>query len=112
MPDAAKRRPLFPAIDQATGWVFGQITLNKTARSASTIRKTVTNKGNEVSHQPVGRSARLESGRQEFDQLGPAVGIEHRLTRPRPPQSTTLVQRVNGRREERLRRHPFVSGED
>ncbi|MCI4439962.1 MAG: transposase, partial [Tibeticola sp.] len=38
--------------------------------------------------------------------------IEHRLTRPRRPQTNGMVERFNGRIEEVLRSHHFTSGED
>lgn len=41
-----------------------------------------------------------------------ALGMEHRLTRVRRPQTNGMVERSNGRIEEVLRSHRFVSGED
>ncbi|WP_156682291.1 integrase core domain-containing protein, partial [Tepidimonas fonticaldi] len=40
------------------------------------------------------------------------LGIEHRLTRPRRPQTNGMVERFNGRIEEVLRSHHFLSGQD
>ena len=124
MPDETKRRYLFVAIDRATRWVFVQIKPNKTAHSAASflkalykacpikIRKILTDNGKEFTARLFGRLARGESGRHEFDQLCEALGIEHRLTRPRRPQTNGMVERFNGRIEEVLRSHHFVGGED
>ena len=60
--------------------------------------------------------ARAPSGTDEFDQLctelGTELGIEHRLTPPKSPQTTGMVERFNGRIEEVLRSHHFRSGEE
>ncbi|WP_287914746.1 IS481 family transposase [Tibeticola sp.] len=68
--------------------------------------------GKEFTDRLFGRAARSESGRHEFDQLCQALAIEHRLTRPRRPQTNGMVERFNGRIEEVLRSHHFTSGED
>jgi transposase InsO family protein len=38
--------------------------------------------------------------------------IEHRLTRPRTPQTNGMVERFNGRIADILKTHHFMSGED
>jgi transposase InsO family protein len=68
--------------------------------------------GKEFTDRLFGRLARGESGRHEFDQLCEALGIEHRLTRPRRPQTNGMGQQLNGRIEEVLRSHHFGSRED
>jgi transposase InsO family protein len=105
MPDETARRYLFVAIDRATRWVFVQIKPNKTAGSAGAflkalsktcpikIRKILTDNGKAFTDRLFGRAARSESGRHEFDQLCQALGIEHRLTRPRRPQTNGMVER-------------------
>ena len=55
--------------------------------------------------------ARARSGTDEFDQLCTELGIEHRLTPPKSPQTTGMVERFNGRIEEVLRSHHFRSGD-
>ncbi|MDT7929246.1 DDE-type integrase/transposase/recombinase, partial [Tepidimonas sp.] len=118
MPDETARRYLFVAIDRATRWVFVQNKPHKTARSAAAflkalsktrpikIHKILTDNGKEFTDRLFGRAARSESGRHEFDQLCQALGIEHRLTRPRRPQTNDMVERFNGRIEEVLRSPP------
>ncbi len=55
---------------------------------------------------------RTPTGQHVFDALCAALGIEHRLTRPRRPETRGIVERFNGRIEEVLRSHHFISGED
>jgi transposase InsO family protein len=52
------------------------------------------------------------SGEHEFDRLCAALGIEHRLTKPRHPQTNGMVERFNGRIGEVLATHRFDSAED
>jgi transposase InsO family protein len=52
------------------------------------------------------------SGQHEFDQLCAALEIEHRLTRPRTPQTNGMVEHCNGRIADILKTHHFMSGED
>src|SRR5690606_37177555 len=40
------------------------------------------------------------------------LGIEHRLTRPKRPQTNGMVERFNGRIADILRTHHFRSGEE
>jgi phosphonate transport system substrate-binding protein len=52
------------------------------------------------------------SGQHEFDQLCAALEIEHRLTRPRTPQTNGMAERFNDRNADILKTHHFMSGED
>ncbi len=56
--------------------------------------------------------ARVPTGEHKFDQLCAELGIEHRLTKPRTPQTNGMVERFNGRISDVLQSHHFVSGED
>lgn len=124
MADEDKRRYLFVAIDRATRCVFIAIKLHKSARSAAAflrelakacpirIRKILTDHGKEFTDRFLGLRARAPSHRHAFDQLCLALGIEHRLTRPRRPQTNGMVERFNGRIGDVLRSHHFISGED
>ncbi|MCX8146782.1 MAG: integrase core domain-containing protein, partial [Azovibrio sp.] len=47
-----------------------------------------------------------------FGQLCDELGIEHRLTRPRHPQTNGMVERLNGRIADILRTHHFHCGEE
>ena len=55
---------------------------------------------------------RAATGEHEFDKLCAELGIEHRLTPPKSPQTNGMVERFNGRIEEVLQSHHFRSGEE
>ena len=124
MQDETKRRYLFVAIDRATRWVFVQIKPNKTAASAKAflkalhkacpihINKLLTDNGKEFTDRLFASRERKPSGNHEFDQLCQSLGIEHRLTRPRTPQTNGMVERFNGRIADILKTHHFNSAED
>ncbi len=124
MADEQKRSYLFVAIDRATRWVFVQIRADKRARSASSflkalhkacpikIQKLLTDNGKEFTDRLFARKEREPSGEHEFDQLCQALGIEHRLTKPRTPKTNGMVERFNGRIADVLKTHHFNSAED
>ncbi len=124
MADEKRRRYLFVAIDRATRWVFVQIKDNKTAASASAflhalhkacpirIQKILTDNGKEFTDRLFASREREPSGQHEFDQLCTALGIEHRLTKPRTPQTNGMVERFNGRIADILKTHRFNSAQD
>ena len=55
---------------------------------------------------------RVPSGEREFDRLCQALSIEHRLTRPRTPQTNGIVERFNRRISEVLDIHRFSDALD
>ena len=124
MQDEAKRRYLFVAIDRATRWVFVAIKPNKTAASARAflsalhkacpikIQKLLTDNGKEFTDRLFASRERQPSGHHEFDQLCQALGIEHRLTKPRTPRTNGMVERFNGRIADVLKTHRFSSSQD
>ena len=124
MHDEDKRRYVFVAIDRATRWVFIDIKQHKTAASAkaflAAVRKAaafkihtiLTDNGKEFTDRLFGSRTRQPSGEHEFDQLCQALGIEHRLTKPKTPQTNGMVERFNGRLSQVLRSHHFNSAED
>ena len=59
-----------------------------------------------------GLRKRSATGEHEFDKLCAELGIEHRLTPPKSPQTNGMVERFNGRIEDILQSHRFHSGED
>ena len=123
MPDEASRRYLFVAIDRATRWVFAQLRPSKTAKEARQflaalhkaspchIRTLLTDNGSEFTDRLFNKQKQA-SGHHEFDQLCVALAIEHRLTKPRHPQTNGMVERFNGRISEVLATHRFESGQD
>ena len=124
MPDETKRRYLFVAIDRATRWVFIRVFNAKTAANARRflrdleracpihIRTILTDNGKEFTDRLFGLRKRAATGAHQFDALCTALGIEHRLTPPKSPQTNGMVERFNGRIEEVLQSHHFRSGED
>ena len=124
MQDETSRRYLFVAIDRATRWVFIAIKPNKTAASARAflqalhkacpikISKLLTDNGKEFTDRLFGSRSQAPSGQHEFDQLCQALGIEHRLTPPRSPQTNGMVERFNGRIADILKTHHFDSALD
>lgn len=123
MPDETSRRYLFVAIDRATRWVFVQIKNHKTAAARSflkglhkacaiNIQKILTDNGKEFTDRLFASRERQATGKHEFDQLCQALGIEHRLTKPRTPRTNGMVERFNGRIADVLKTHRFTSGED
>lgn len=123
MADESQRRYVFVAIDRATRWVFISIKTQRTAAAARSflnalakaipfkIRTILTDNGTEFTDRLFGGRARGPSGEHEFDKLCAAMGIEHRLTKPRTPQTNGMVERFNGRIEQVISSHHFTSGE-
>lgn len=108
MADQTRRSYLFVAIDRATRWVHVAIKTRKSARNAAAflrevhracplrIRRLLTDNGQEFTDRLFASRAREPSGQHEFDQLCAALGIEHRLTPVRSPQTNGMVERFNG----------------
>ena len=119
MADEDRRRYLFVAIDRATRWVYVELCDDKSAATARRflrhlhkacpvrIRTILTDNGKEFTDRLFGSRARQPSGGHEFDQLCEALGIEHRLTKPKSPQTNGMVERFNGRISEVLATHHF-----
>jgi len=124
MQDEDERRYVFVAIDRATRWVFIAIKSKKTAAAARSflnalhkaapfkIRTLLTDNGREFTDRAFGRREKDASGAHEFDALCQALGIEHRLTRPKHPQTNGMVERFNGRLAQLLKSHRFDSALD
>ena len=124
MANETSRRYLFVAIDRATRWVFVRIYRSKTAANARRflrdleracplrIRTVLTDNGKEFTDRLFGLRKRAATGQHEFDTLCHDLGIEHRLAPPAHPQTNGMVERFNGRIEEVLQSHHFLSGED
>jgi transposase/transposase InsO family protein len=124
MADETSRRYLFVAIDRATRWVFIRVFRAKTAANARRflrdleracpirIRTILTDNGKEFTDRLFGLRKRAATGEHEFDKLCAELGIEHRLTPPKSPQTNGMVERFNGRIEEVLQSHHFRSGEE
>ena len=124
MSDETKRRYLFVAIDRATRWVLVRIMAAKTAANARRflrdlnracpirISKILTDNGKEFTDRLFASRAREATGEHEFDQLCAELGIDHRLTKPRSPQTNGMAERFNGRIADVLKTNRFDSSED
>ena len=124
MADETTRRYLFVAIDHATRWVYIAIKPNKTAASARAflnalhkacpikITRLLTDNGKEFTDRLFGSKDRQPTGEHEFDLLCEALGIEHRLTKPRTPQTNGMVERFNGRIAQVLATRRYNSAQD
>lgn len=123
MPDETSHRYLFVAIDRATRWVFVQVKPSKTASTARAfltslqkaapclVRTILTDNGSEFTDRLFNKQKQA-SGEHEFDLLCDALGIEHRLTKPRSQQTNEMVERFNGRISGVLATLRFESGKD
>ena len=128
MANQSKRSYLFAAINRATRWVYVAIKTDKTAASAKSflnalhkaktlifaikITKLLTDNGKEFTDRLFASHEREPSGNHEFDQLCTALGIKHRLTKPRTPQTNGMVERFNGLISDVLNTNHFISGQD
>ena len=104
--------------------MFVQIKGNKSAASARAflkalhkagpirINKVLTDNGGEFTDRLFTSRAKESSGQHEFGRLCHKLGIKHRLTKPRTPQTNGMAERFNGRVSDVLKIHRFDSGKD
>jgi hypothetical protein len=104
MPDEKQRKYLFVAIDRASRWVYIEIRTDKSAASASaflgnlvkkapfTITKLLTDNGKEFTDRFCATGSRTPSEEHRFGQICHKHGIEHRLIKPRHPQTNGMVE--------------------
>ena len=123
MPDQDQRTYLFAAIDRATRWVYVEIRKDKTAASASgflnrlietapfLINKVLTDNGKEFTDRFCATGERQPTGTHAFDRVCTENHIEHRLIKPRTPQTNGMIERFNGRIAEVLATTRFDSAE-
>lgn len=124
MADESRRTYLFVAIDRATRWVYLEILPDKSARSAKgflkqlikkapfIITKVLTDNGKEFTDRFIANGERKPTGQHPFDQVCQAEGIEHRLIKPKHPQTNGMVERFNGRISEILATTHFDASRD
>jgi transposase InsO family protein len=108
MPEETSRRYLFVAIDRATRWVYLRIYADQSELSSTDflrrlhtvapmkIEKLLTDNGSQFTDRFT-RKRKKPSGKHAFDRECVLLGIEHRLIKPRQPQTNGMVERFNGR---------------
>lgn len=124
MPDESERKYLFVAIDRASRWVYLDIMPNKSADSAKKflkdliaafpgkITKILSDNGKEFTDRYCRTGERKPTGKHVFDEACMENNIEHRLTKPRTPQTNGMVERFNGRIADILKTTRFRSSSD
>ena len=124
MQDVTSRQYLFVAIDRATRWVYLEVRKDKSARSAKgflnrlvqkapfKITKVLTDNGKEFTDRFSAGGEREPTGEHVFDQACAAHHIEHRLIKPKHPQTNGMVERFNGRIADILKTTRFESAWD
>jgi transcriptional regulator with XRE-family HTH domain/transposase-like protein len=121
MPDETDRKYLFVGIGRATRWVYMEIRASETAESARSflnnliekapfmISKILTDNGKEFTDRFCPSGEREPTGKHVFDRECTENGIEHRLIKPRRPQTNGMVERFNGRIKEVVQQTKFES---
>ncbi len=101
-------------IDRASRWVCVEIWGDKTANNAAEFRQrrvdqapfkvqpVLTENGQEFTDRGGAAGERDPTGRHRGDRICAHHGIEHRLIKPRHPQTNGRVERCNGRISEVL----------
>lgn len=120
MPDETQRRYLFVAIDRATRWVYLRIYKDQTEVSSvdflrrvkqaapMKIVKLLTDNGSQFTDRFTSKK-KESTGKHVFDLECVALGIEHRLSPPRHPQTNGMVERFNGRIADLIEQTRFAS---
>lgn len=120
MPDESHRRYLFVGIDRATRWVYFRTYRDQSEASSTDfarrlkraapmiIKKLLTDNGSQFTDRFT-RGNNRPSGGHAFDLTCAELGIEHRLTMPRHPQTNGMVERFNGRISEIVSQTRFSS---
>ena len=123
MADETARRYLFVAIDRATRWVYVRIYADQGEKSSTDflrrlrtaapmkIEKLLTDNGSQFTDRFTTKG-KQPSASHAFDRQCAQLGIEHRLIKPRHPQTNGMVERFNGRIRDVLATIRFRSRED
>jgi len=124
MPDEEEHQYLFVAIDRASRMVCLAIYPKKTAANAEDFLRQVeqrfpfiihyvlTDNGKEFTDRFTAQGERDPTGKHKFDQACADMDAEHRLIKPRTPQTNGMVERFNGRISELLTATRFASASE
>lgn len=124
MKDEPERKYLFVAIDRATRWVHMAIMPDKSSASSAAfldelikafpakIEKILTDNGKEFTDRYCRSGERDPTGKHPFDRVCKAHVIEHRLIKPKHPQTNGMVERFNGRIAQILKTTRFKSSQE
>ena len=113
MQDESNRRYLFVATKSTKSAASARTFLNALHKTCLIkISKLLIDSGKEFSDRLFASRAREPSAVHKFEQLCLALGIEHRLTQPRPLRTNGMVERFNGCIADILRTHRSNSAED
>ncbi len=108
MPGETSRRYLFVATDRVTRWVYMRTYRDQTDASSTDflrrlnkaapmhIKTILTDNGSQFTDRFTSKK-RTPLGKHAFDLVCAEFGIDHRLIRPRHPQTNGMVERFNGR---------------
>jgi transposase InsO family protein len=120
MPDESSRSYLFVAIDRATRWVFIHVYADMTEKSSVDflrrlkaacpvkITKILTDNGTQFTDRFTSKE-KQPTGEHAFDVACKDIAAEHRLCKPRHPQTNGMVERFNGRISELLAQTRFAN---
>ena len=123
MPDETERRYLFVAIDRATRGVYLRVYADQSEVSSTDflrrlktkapmkIETLLTDNGSQFTDRFTSKN-KVPSGKHAFDRECVLLGIEHRLIKPRHPQTNGMVERFNGRISDVLATTRFRSRDD
>ena len=124
MPDEKERQYLLVAIDRASRMVCLGIYPDKSAASAADfldkveqrfpiiLKYVLTDNGKEFTDRFTVNGKREPTGEHPFDKACADIKVEHRLTKPRTPQTNGMVERFNGRISELLQTTRFASASE
>jgi len=105
MPDEESRKYLFVAVDRAARWVYMEIHFCSFLKNL--IEKVLTGNDKEFTDRFCPAGEREPTGKHVFDQECAEHGIEHRLIKPRKPQTNGMAERFNGRIKENCSADPL-----
>jgi len=124
MPNDSQKRYLIVAIDRATRWVDMKVLNDKGAENTALfikrlqtkcpvkIRTILTDNGKEFTDRFTANGEREPTGKHAFDQVCSEHSIEHRLIKPKHPQTNGMVERFNGRIAHLLKTTRFAHADE